>query len=74
MRFYRKRALRLWGRKEPCERADELQEHVFAHLEKQDGDQERVLYRVFYYDYRPVDKKYEKDPETRKIRLRVLFR
>ena len=54
--FYRKRALRLWGKKKPQERADELYEYVFAHLDKQDGEQERALYRVFYYDCRPVDK------------------
>lgn len=54
--FYRRRALHLWGKKEPGQRADELNQYIFEHLEKRDGSQQRFLYRVFYYDCRPVQK------------------
>lgn len=53
--FYRKRAMRLWGKKDPRERADELNRYVFRHIEeKSDGKQPRELYRIFYYDCPPV--------------------
>lgn len=51
--FYRKRALKYWGPKSPQDRAHELQEYVFRHLDKLDGTNERELYRVFYYDCPP---------------------
>lgn len=55
--FYRKRAMALWGPKSPKRRAEELNRYVFKHLDKKDGDVSRELYRVFYYDCPPVQKK-----------------
>lgn len=55
--FYRKRAQSLWGTKTPKKRAQELNDYVFMHLSKRDGSQERVLYRVFYYDCPPLQGK-----------------
>lgn len=53
--FYRKRARKLWGKKTPEERADELNAYVFRHIiEKEDGNVPRELYRIFYYDCPPV--------------------
>ena len=52
--FYRKRALKLWGRKSARDRADELNRYAFRHIDKKDGDQARELYRIFYYDCPPV--------------------
>lgn len=53
--FYRKRARKLWGKKTPADRADELNAYVFRHiLEKEDGNVPRELYRIFYYDCPPV--------------------
>jgi len=54
--FYRKRALALWGKKDPLERANELFNYAFKHLDKKDGSQERELYRIFYYDCPPINK------------------
>ena len=55
--FYRKRAQALWGRKSPHDRAEELNRYIFKHLDKKDGNESRDLYRIFYYDCPPVDKK-----------------
>lgn len=52
--FYRKRAMRLWGKKDPSGRADELFNYVFEHLDKTDGPFPRELYRIFYYDCPPI--------------------
>lgn len=53
--FYRKRARKLWGKKTPEERADELNSYAFRHIiEKEDGNVPRELYRIFYYDCPPV--------------------
>lgn len=55
--FYRKRAARLWGKKEPEKRAAELYAYCSAHLrheQRYDGD--RDLYRIFYYDCPPLGK------------------
>lgn len=52
--FYRKRARALWGDKTPCERADELNNYCYKHLN--DKYENRYLYRVFYYDCPPINK------------------
>lgn len=52
--FYWKRATRLWGKKTAADRADELYNYTFRHLDKRDGESKRELYRVFYYDCPPV--------------------
>ena len=52
--FYRKRAKALWGAKTPRERADELNDYCYKHL--QDNYENRYLYRVFYYDCPPIQK------------------
>ncbi|WP_052083899.1 NYN domain-containing protein [Eubacterium sp. ER2] len=52
--FYRKRAKALWGNKTPAERANELNDYCYKHL--QDKYENRYLYRVFYYDCPPIGK------------------
>lgn len=53
--FYRKRAHFHCGVKSPKERADELEE--FCHLLLRDKRENRRLYRIFYYDCPPINKK-----------------
>lgn len=53
--FYRKRAAHLWGKKTAKARADELTAYCLAHLK--DKNEERNLYRIFYYDCPPLEKK-----------------
>lgn len=50
--FYRRRAARLFGHKEPEERADELLEYSRRHIRKAKSR----LYRIFYYDCPPSEK------------------
>ena len=52
--FYRKRSKALWGNKSPSERADELNDYCYKHLN--DKYENRYLYRIFYYDCPPIDK------------------
>ena len=52
--FYRKRAKSLWGNKSPAERANELNDYCYRHLN--DKYENRYLYRVFYYDCPPIAK------------------
>lgn len=53
--FYRKRAFYFWGDVSPRERAEELENYCKKHIQKEkDG---ATLYRVFYYDCPPSDKK-----------------
>lgn len=54
--FYRKRAMSLWGKKEPKDRAEELFKYAFKHISKKDGPFERELYRIFYYDCPPIER------------------
>jgi len=54
--FYRKRATSLWGKKDAAERAEELVRYAFNHIDKKDGNHERTLYRIFYYDCPPIAK------------------
>lgn len=55
--FYRKRAELLWGPKSPMDRAPELRSYCRAHINTRDGDLSRQLYRIFYYDCPPINKK-----------------
>lgn len=50
--FYTKRAKKLFGKKPPNKRADELERYCKKHINKT-GD--RHLYRIFYYDCPPSD-------------------
>ena len=53
--FYRKRAYTLFGNKSASERAKELSSYCHRHIkDEKDG---AMLYRVFYYDCPPSDKK-----------------
>lgn len=53
--FYLKRARYLWGPKTPQERAEELRKYCLRHLNFH--NQRHDLYRIFYYDCPPMDKK-----------------
>ncbi len=55
--FYRKRASKLWGHKTPEARADELYNYCMAHLNDGQKYEKRELYRIFYYDCPPTEKK-----------------
>lgn len=50
--YYRNRALDIWGKKKPNERADELYTYCMDHIKK--SDEPRDLYRIFYYDCPPM--------------------
>lgn len=55
--FYRKRAAHLYGKKTPQQRAAELQAYCLAHVnEPREHEEERSLYRIFYYDCPPIAK------------------
>lgn len=54
--FYRKRAYNLFGDKTPRKRADELEEYCRRHI-KEESNAECTLYRIFYYDCPPINKK-----------------
>ena len=51
--FYRKRAKHQWGIKTSTERAQELNAYCMAHIKRCDGNIQRQLYRIFYYDCEP---------------------
>ena len=53
--FYLKRAQFLWGNKSPEDRAKELFTYCLKHLN--DKNEERKLYRIFFYDCPPSTKK-----------------
>ena len=53
--FYRKRAQSKLGDISPIERARELNGYCYKHLSQPDKSSE--LYRIFYYDCYPMDKK-----------------
>jgi len=61
--FYRKRAASLFGKLAPEERAKELFTYCCRHL--QDDREHRNLYRIFYYDCPPSDKRIQ-EPVTKK--------
>lgn len=55
--FYKKRAKRLFGDKSPQDRASELITYCYKHINgprERDGNE---LYRIFYYDCPPSEKK-----------------
>ena len=52
--FYKKRAALFWGKKTPESRAKELIAYCMAHIN--DKQEERSLYRIFYYDCPPLSK------------------
>ena len=52
--FYKKRAKHLWGEKTGERRALELAAYCKAHLDDRDGGEKRQLYRIFYYDCKPL--------------------
>lgn len=64
--FYRKRAAHLWGKKTAEKRAAELEAYCIAHLNEKDGTEDRQLYRVFYYDCKPIGRKSVFHPLTQK--------
>lgn len=64
--FYRKRAAHLWGKKTPLQRAKELNAYCLAHLKNKDGDETRHLYRIFYYDCAPIERRSVYHPLTKK--------
>lgn len=53
--FYRKRSQSIFGEKTPEERAKELNNYCWRHLKEKDIIHD--LYRIFYYDCFPMDKK-----------------
>lgn len=63
--FYRKRARHLWGAKTAEERAKELEAYCKAHLRHKDGGTDRQLYRIFYYDCAPIERRSVYHPLTR---------
>lgn len=63
--FYRKRAYYFWGDKNPKDRAKELFSYCLSHL-KYKSEPKSELYRIFYYDCPPVNKKVY-HPLTKKV-------
>lgn len=62
--FYRKRARYLWGEKTAEERAKELNAYCMMHIkgrpkdeERRPKDEEKHLYRIFYYDCAPIGRR-----------------
>lgn len=56
--FYRRRAQSLWGEKTAEERANELIDYCHRHLSEGRKDRWSYdLYRIFYYDCPPMEKK-----------------
>ena len=54
--FYRKQEKKLFGDKTPTERADELVNYCCRHLKADYPEEEKHLYRIFYYDCEPSQK------------------
>jgi uncharacterized LabA/DUF88 family protein len=54
--FYRKRAVTIWGNKNPQERAWELWKYCTWHLKENYDQDKHYLYRILYYDCPPVEK------------------
>lgn len=55
--FYRRRAQIMLGEKTAEERADELSTYCWKHIYSKHDQQPRELYRIFYYDCLPMEKK-----------------
>ena len=64
--FYRKRAAHLWGKKTAEERAKELSAYCHAHMQARDGNASRELYRIFYYDCKPIGRRSIYHPLTKR--------
>lgn len=64
--FYRKRAAFLWGKRTALERAQEMTAYCMAHLRDKDGQEQRHLYRIFYYDCEPIGRRSVYHPLTKK--------
>lgn len=64
--FYRKRAAHLWGKKTAEERAKELNAYCHAHMQSKDGNPSRELYRIFYYDCKPIGRRSIYHPLTKR--------
>ena len=58
--YYRVRAAKLWGKKSPEKRANELYAYCMEHMKHVRNDEgnerDRQLYRIFYYDCDPISK------------------
>ena len=52
--FYRRIAYDIYGDKSPVERAKELEDYCKRHI--RDDHEDRILYRIFYYDCMPSSK------------------
>ena len=55
--FYRRRAQNLWGEKTAEERANELVDYCGRHLHSKNRAYDHDLYRIFYYDCPPMERK-----------------
>lgn len=55
--FYRRRAQALWGEKDPDERRKELMSYCYKHVNDSKDHIKHDLYRIFYYDCPPMEKK-----------------
>ena len=64
--FYRKRAAHLWGKKTAEERAKKLSAYCHAHMQDRDGNASRELYRIFYYDCKPIGRRSIYHPLTKR--------
>ncbi len=65
--FYRKRAYNLFGDLSPSERAKELENYCKRHIKEEKAGS--MLYRVFYYDCPPINKKIYHPLSKRQIDL-----
>lgn len=63
--FYRKRAAYLWGKKTAIDRASELNSYCHSHITDKDGNECRHLYRIFYYDCKPIERRSVYHPLTK---------
>lgn len=55
--FYRRRAQSLYGEKTAEARLDELMKYCYKHVHDDKDHQDYNLYRIFYYDCPPMEKK-----------------
>ena len=64
--FYRRRAKYLWGDKTAEARAKELYAYCQTHIHDVPPEEQRYLYRVFYYDCEPIGRRSVYHPLTKK--------
>jgi hypothetical protein len=67
--FYRRRAQTLWGEKTAENRADELFTYCMKHLNHKLEDRE--LYRIFYYDCPPAEKRVYHPLQDKTVNLKT---